>query len=98
MKSGYKESKADKAARQRERRIASENAATSASEEAAVLTSDLRAIYGLRGLTGIRGASSATASPSAAPGTRAPGIPGNADKMLGVPRNLWDLVMTGAPK
>lgn len=98
MKSGYKESKADKAARQRERRIASENAATAASEEAASLTSDLRAIYGLRGLTGVRGASPATASPTAAPGTRLLGIPGNAPQMLGIPRNIWDYALRGGPK
>jgi hypothetical protein len=100
MKSGYKESKADKAARERERRIASETAAVAASDEAAGLTSDLRAIYGLRGMTGARGSltTPTKAKATAAPWTRALGIPGNSPAMLGVPRNLWDMVMTGAPK
>jgi hypothetical protein len=98
MQSGYKESKSDKEARQRERRIASANAAVAASEEAANLTSDLRAIYGMRGLTGVRGASLQPAKPTSASGTNAMGIPGNANTMVGVPRNLWDMVMAGAPK
>lgn len=99
MKSGYKESASDKEARKRERRIASANSAQAASEDAAGLTSDLRAIYGLRGMLGTRAPGStpqATSKPAA--GTSALGIPANTPSMLGVPKNLWDLVMAGAPK
>ncbi len=95
MKSGYKESKADKAARQRERRIASENAATAASEEAAGLTSDLRAIYGLRGMTGLR-----TSGPTASPGSSAPLVKmGFAGSTINPTRaNIWSILTAGALK
>lgn len=56
MKTKYvsTESATDRAARERERALASENAAQAATNDAAGLTSDLRAIYGMRGLTGAR--------------------------------------------
>jgi hypothetical protein len=95
MKSGYRESEKDKDARKRERQIARTNAATAASEEAADLTSDLRAIYGLRGMTGTRTGGSTPRQPGA---TSVLGLPGNTPDAAGIPRNLWDMLMAGAPK
>lgn len=50
-----KESSADKAARYRERRITSIERQKTTEESAAALTTDLRAVYGMKGLTGLGG-------------------------------------------
>ena len=48
---GPKENPKDKAARRREQRIAKLERRSSAEEQASGLTSDLRAVYGLMGMT-----------------------------------------------
>jgi hypothetical protein len=92
--SGYKESAADKAARQRERRIASANAADAASEEAAGLTSDLRAIYGMRGMLGQRAPGTATAAKPAS--TVKMGFAGNT--IAPTPATIWNILAAGKMK
>lgn len=109
MKTKYvsTESATDRAARERERALASENAAQAATNDAAGLTSDLRAIYGMRGLTGARwqGASS-TAKPASAPMTTqtfagtgiGPGAlasPQAFGQMVGAPTKATNMVFAG---
>lgn len=50
-----KEDPTDKAARVRERRITSIEQQKTTEQSAAALTSDLRAVYGMKGLTGLGG-------------------------------------------
>ena len=52
---GYKEDPADKEARLRERRITDVDRQKSAEQNADGLTSDIRAIYGMKGLKPVRG-------------------------------------------
>ncbi len=90
--SGYKESAADKEMRRRERRMASRSAAQAAQEDAAGLTSDLRAVYGMRGLTGTRTGSPMSPSTPASTG----GYTSRSGFFKGSKVSVFDLLQTGA--
>lgn len=62
-----KESREDRDARRRERRLSEIDQTKSAQEQAAGLTTDLRAIYGLRGIPMMMGSAPATSKPRATP-------------------------------
>lgn len=69
-----KESKADRDARRRERRLSEIDQQKSAQEQAAGITTDLRAIYGLRGIPLMMG--SAPVSKPKQPTVRTPSMNG----------------------
>jgi len=70
MGGGYKEDPADKAARRRERRITDIARQKSSEEMASGLTSDIRAVYGMKGLVPMQGMPKVKAPASKGTGTQ----------------------------